>query len=246
MMIDWAIHCFDRLESTQITLKDMAEQGAVEGTVVHALTQDGGYGRFKRQWVSSGGNLYLSFLLKPHCAVHTISQLSFVVSLAAANTIQDYIKDPDIIRLKWPNDVLMNGQKCSGILIEIDTNSAGDLNWVAAGIGVNVMTSPPDMGAAIKEYGKNENIDLIDFRDALLMNIAKTYDLWRHDGFTPIRDKWLLHGFEDGQNMTVQSSHGRLQGAYKGLDESGNLLLETKDKIIEVITSGDVEMTSGA
>src|SRR5690606_32282573 len=140
----WIIEEHDVLGSTQDALKAVASERP-EGFAVQARRQEGGKGRQGRQWISPEGNLYLSVLLKPAKveAVH-VGQLSFVAALAVAKTVASYLKDG--LMLKWPNDVLLAGKKCAGILLETDVKD-GKVRWVAVGIGVNI-ASAPEIGSA--------------------------------------------------------------------------------------------------
>src|SRR5690554_5681171 len=132
MTIKWIVEEYDMLGSTQDTLKELASERP-EGFAVQARKQQAGKGRQGREWISPEGNLYLSVLLKPTRieAAHA-GQLSFVAALAVAKTVASYLKDG--LMLKWPNDVLLDGKKCAGILLETDVKD-GRLRWVSVGVG---------------------------------------------------------------------------------------------------------------
>ena len=127
---------FDKITSTQDYAHDLiAENKATDKTVISALAQSAGRGRYKRNWVSHHGNLYVSFIYK---TTERDPKLSYAVAVAIAETLISFGISPQI---KWPNDVLIDGKKISGILIEYARN------FVIVGIGINIKTCP-----TVKEY----------------------------------------------------------------------------------------------
>lgn len=117
MAIAWSIETHDSVKSTQEILKGMARLEEPEGKVIHAFEQKNGTGRHGRPWISEKGNLYLSLLLRPECHAQKVTQFSLLTSLAIADSIQTYMTKPESLMLKWPNDVLISGEKCAGILL---------------------------------------------------------------------------------------------------------------------------------
>lgn len=120
------IHVFDDLASTNSALRSLAIQGVEEGTVVIAHMQSKGRGRFDRVWQSPKGGVYLSLLLRPKAPVEKTSLLAFVVALAVTQTVRSYSVPAHI---KWPNDVLVNGKKIAGILLESETSGTSVVRY---------------------------------------------------------------------------------------------------------------------
>src|SRR5205085_10360435 len=109
---------YDRLASTNDEAKRLARDGAAEGTIVWAREQSAGRGRRGRQWIGIPGNLFVSFILRPACPPAAASQLGFVAALALGDAIGTSAPPSAALRCKWPNDVLINGRKFAGILLE--------------------------------------------------------------------------------------------------------------------------------
>ena len=139
----WRLVALPSVGSTNDAALRLAEGGASEGTFVWAREQTGGRGRRGRSWVSPPGNLYCSTVLRPECPASRAAELGFVAALAVA----DIVPAERRIRLKWPNDVLVDGGKIAGILLESSIGQDGLVEHVVAGIGVNVGFAPqiPDM-----------------------------------------------------------------------------------------------------
>lgn len=238
MTIVWRIEAFDNLSSTQETVKDRAAKGEAEGLVVQALEQTGGKGRHGREWVSPKGNLYLSILLKPDCDVRRLGEFSFIAALALYETVFEYVQDQSLVVLKWPNDVLLGGKKCAGILLESGLKPDGKVDWLVVGIGLNIVSAPP-IGSALADYAQNPpDIGLI--RDKLLAHIDTYMSLWHSKGFNEIRRLWLSRAHKSGAPLQIKLGETLKQGYFHAIDEGGNLLLRLENGGIETITAGDI------
>ncbi len=132
----------DEVDSTNDEARRLAEGGAEEGTLVWGLSQRKGRGRHGRDWASPEGNLYLSLLLRPDCPPREAAQLSFVAAMALTGALNVLVAPHSRIDFKWPNDVLLNGSKVAGILLEASTTGADALDWLIVGTGVNVARAP--------------------------------------------------------------------------------------------------------
>ena len=123
---------YDRLASSNDEAKRLAREGAEEGTVVWAREQTAGRGRRGRQWIGIPGNLFVSFILRPACQPSTAAQLGFVAALGLGDAITAIAPADAELRCKWPNDVLLNGKKIAGILLESETRASESLDWLKA------------------------------------------------------------------------------------------------------------------
>src|SRR5580693_5550589 len=131
------IHYFEEVESTQNIARNLAAEGAPQGTVVVAETQSAGRGRMGRGWHSPPGvNLYTTIILRPRIPMAEVPRLSLVAGVAAAEALEEVA--PGIVQLKWPNDVWLNGRKAGGIIAEAVTDRAQQLDSVLLGIGLNL------------------------------------------------------------------------------------------------------------
>lgn len=202
---------FDKIPSTQTYALDMVAQGtARDRTVILAEAQSAGRGRYRRTWVSHHGNLYASFIFATD---ERDPRLSYVVAVAVAETIIAFGINPTI---KWPNDILIDGAKVAGILIEY----AGA--FVIVGIGVNIKTNP-----TVAEYKttKLENYSNLS-RDEFLNKLMKNLDKWRRTDFANVRARWME--LAAGLHRVVKYRGGDVE--LIGINENGALILRHDTK----------------
>jgi BirA family biotin operon repressor/biotin-[acetyl-CoA-carboxylase] ligase len=153
--VQFRLECHEVLDSTSSLVKQRAEDGAAEGLAIQALRQSAGRGRQGRGWDSPAGNLYLSVLLRPDVPLREAPQWSFVAAVALAETLNALLPEVATLKLKWPNDVLLQGAKAAGILVETGVATNNALDWICIGMGVNIATKPslPDRPTAcLAEY----------------------------------------------------------------------------------------------
>lgn len=209
---------FDKIPSTQDYAHDLIVEGkATDRTVVTALAQSAGRGRYKRTWVSHHGNLYASFIYK---IAERDPKLSYAVAVAIAETLISFGLKPQI---KWPNDVLIDGKKISGVLIEYARN------FVIVGIGINIKTCP-----TVKEY-KTAKVE--DYADASVQDVLsvliKKLDKWRRTDFVIVRERWMELAMCINKMIKYQGKSAELIG----INEDGALVLRFDSRY--VLTYGD-------
>jgi BirA family biotin operon repressor/biotin-[acetyl-CoA-carboxylase] ligase len=220
-----------------------------EGMLIWAAEQTAGRGRRGRSWSSPRGNLYLSLVLRPACAPGTAAQLGFVAAVALAETLSEtlagLLPGPDRVRLKWPNDVLVDGAKVSGILLEAVSATAatvpGRLDTVILGVGVNLQSRPESglyRSISLREAGAAT--DPADLLERFAERLLAWYDIWRREGFAPLRAAWLDRAAGIGQTIEVRLDHETLVGRFATLDESGALALDLPDDGRRLVAAGDV------
>lgn len=139
--------------------------------------------------------------------------------------------DRDALALKWPNDVLLNGGKVAGILLE-STGRAGLIEWLSVGIGVNLRSVPADVGRTdfppVSLLGEGgEFCDQDEFLSLLASNFATEEGLFQEFGFVHIRENWLRHAARLGEVITARTSKGEVMGTFETVDEAGHLVLLT-------------------
>lgn len=221
------VAAYETIGSTSDEAKRLARDGAVEGLIVWALQQHAGRGRRGRVWASPAGNLYLSLVLRPNCRAATAAQLGFVAALALGDALSDLIPPGIELRYKWPNDLLANGKKLAGILLETEM-TAGDVpDFVVIGIGVNLTSSPQDTAYPATSL-TGEGIPGIAPRaalDAFIGHFSHWLQRWREAGFAPIRTAWLARGTGLGEAVQVRLDRETFDGRFLDLDEDGALLL---------------------
>jgi BirA family biotin operon repressor/biotin-[acetyl-CoA-carboxylase] ligase len=187
-----------------------------------------------RQWQMPEGNLAMSGLIRPRPGEGNPAELGFVAALALDDAVSALI-DSALIQLKWPNDVLLQGAKLSGILLERE----GDL--LILGIGVNLAAAPalPDRPtAALADHGVQ--VAARDFGERLADAFAMRRAQWREGGFEAIRAAWLPRAHPVGTTLWVTGNDGRIEGRFAGIATDGALLLEGADGRQHVIHAGDV------
>lgn len=209
---------FDKIPSTQDYAHDLIADGnASDKTVVTALAQSAGRGRYKRTWVSHHGNLYASFIYKTY---ERDPKLSYAVAVAIAETLISFGLNPQI---KWPNDVLIDGKKISGVLIEYARN------FVIVGIGINIKTCP-----TVKEYKTTKVSEYADVDvNEILSVLMKKLDKWRDTDFSIVRERWMELAMCINKMIKYQGKEAELIG----LNEDGALVLRFGSRY--VLTYGD-------
>jgi BirA family transcriptional regulator, biotin operon repressor / biotin---[acetyl-CoA-carboxylase] ligase len=202
-------------------------------TWITAAVQTAGRGRRARPWASPPGNLYATLVLKPQEAPEAVALRSFAAALALRDACIALTGLPDSFALKWPNDVLLNGGKLAGILLE----SAG-LGTAAPvlciGIGVNLIVAPEatavEAGAVLptslwQETGHRVTPEA--FLDALVPAYAGWETVLRTQGFAPLRRAWLAHAARLGEPIRARTGAETWDGTFETIDAQGNLILRT-------------------
>ncbi len=236
---DWRVQVLGSASSTQDLVRDLAEtMNEPEGLAIQAMQQVKGRGRHGHAWTSPMGNLYLSMLLRPACKAMDAGQLAFVTGVALSEAIDEVIDgDAHTKTLKWPNDILIDGRKVSGILLESKLKTNGMMDYVIVGVGVNIF-APPE-GAVSLDQVKKQPVYVNKFRDAVLDSFARQYTLWQEKGFAPIREAWLkqAHGINDA--MSIRLPEITYSGIFRGVDEQGALMADVGGEL-KRFTAGEV------
>ncbi len=212
-------------------------------TIVHALSQTSGRGRLARSWVDLGsGNLFMSFVLKPSNKFNEIySNITQYLSVALCKVLELYNLKPEI---KWPNDVLIDGKKISGILSET-IMSGSELKGIVVGIGVNLnaeaeaLSSIPDKIATSLNLEIGKNVELNLFFETLVEEFFKNYDLFLAKGFEFIKQDYIERNCFLNKDLKVQIFNNIETGLAKSINDNGELVLLKEDKEF-VLTIGDI------
>lgn len=232
-------HELAEVDSTNTHARLLAQRGAPEGTLVFAHAQTAGRGRHGNSWQGLSGNLFCSIILRPKVSAAEVGQLSFLIAVALADTIAALLPDPAQLGLKWPNDILIGGRKCAGILLESEAAAGqGHLPWVVAGLGVNLAAAPEGAVCLADLTGKALTPDA--FLDLLEPRLRAHYIHWRAEGFAPIQQAWTRHALNRGQDIRVRLTRETLTGIFEGIDGQGALNLRLPDGSLRQIASGEV------
>lgn len=205
-MAGYKLISFDKIPSTQTYALDLIARGAARGhTVVVAQAQSAGRGRYRRTWVSHHGNLYASFIF---ASENRDPRLAYVVAVAIAETMISFGVRPTI---KWPNDILIDGAKVCGVLIEY----AGA--FVVVGIGINIKSNPtvPEYQTTkLKRYADIERTDLLN-------RLMRNLDKWMRTDFATVRARWMELATALNKVVRYRGENVELIG----INESGALVL---------------------
>ncbi len=241
------LHCFEVLDSTNLTAREMAVAGAPHGAVVIADAQRRGRGRLGRAWVSPARkNLYVSILLRCNVPMDRLAQISLLAGVATCEAVRAWCPTAAI---KWPNDVLIGGRKVAGILAELEQGGGG--RAVVLGIGVNLNSGAGDFPDELRDKATSlhlvsgDSVDRARFAGRLLTHLEGRYDEWCRDGFAPIAATWRALAPLIGRRIQVQEPLGVVEGEVVDLDDDGALRLRRDDGSLYRIIAGDVTVLGG-
>jgi BirA family biotin operon repressor/biotin-[acetyl-CoA-carboxylase] ligase len=231
----------ERVDSTNEEARRLAAAGAPAGTLVWGGEQLAGRGRRGRGWSSPPGNLYMSLLLRPRCPPAIACQLNFVAAVALAEAVGELLPSA-AVALKWPNDVLVDGAKVSGILLEAVAAPDHAIDWLVIGIGVNIASHPADTpypATSLHRAGAAGATPAIVLQ-AFAERFERWHEAWRAAGFAPVRDRWLASARGLGEPIEVRLERETLRGLFSDLDESGALMLDMGEGGRRPVTTGDL------
>ncbi|MGZ3305485.1 MAG: biotin--[acetyl-CoA-carboxylase] ligase [Asticcacaulis sp.] len=244
------IEVFDTLPSTQTVAINRLQTGRDEPGLggsgwIMAREQTKGQGRHGRQWIGTKGNLMASRYEIMELDVRHAPQLSFVTALAVYEMLRPLIPATDkYLRIKWPNDILFNGAKLCGILVQTEPSAREGWLGVVIGIGMNIAAAP-----AIEGYltiGLRDVSDAAKALDAhaVLTKINAHLDsvlgIWREKGFDDIAKAWLKRAYGRDMRLSVEQDGAMIGGRIKGLDAFGGLEITTPDGRAVTVTGGDI------
>jgi BirA family transcriptional regulator, biotin operon repressor / biotin---[acetyl-CoA-carboxylase] ligase len=230
---------YETLGSTNAEALTRARAGERGPLWITALSHSAGRGRRGSTWISPAGNLYATLLLVEPSEPEHAPQLSFVAALALHDALAQCAPQlAPMLKVKWPNDLLLGGAKVAGILIEGESESAFS---VAIGVGVNCANHPkgtpfPAIDLAAAGAAVTPDIVFAALSAAMLRRLTQ----WRRgQGFTGIRADWLTHAAGLGLDIRVRLPEREICGRFQGLDDAGRLLVQQPDGITTV-TAGEV------
>jgi biotin-[acetyl-CoA-carboxylase] ligase BirA-like protein len=227
---------FTTIDSTMDEARRQFDSGSPTRLWIVAGEQTKGRGRLGREWVSPPGNLHMTLLLPTHTPLRDQPKLSFVAGVALASAVNTLLPAQSI-RLKWPNDLLLNGGKASGLLLE----GLGQGAAVAIGIGVNIVAHPPNTPYAAAHLAQcDATLDRERLFAALAVALVDELDAFAEGrGFALTRQRWLSRAAHLGQPIRVKQGESQIEGIFLDLDADGRLVLETSGGTARV-EAGDV------
>ena len=246
-MTDWpqgyGLKRYEEIDSTNEEARRLIAAGETGPLWLTAKRQTAGRGRRGRSWEMAGGNLAATLLLRPDRSQGEWAQLSFATAIAAADMAAYFADSPQRggarIALKWPNDVLADGKKLAGILLE---TANGPSPALAIGVGANLADHPDGTefpATSLAALGaKVPSAD--DALAVLAAGVAKWNEIWRDQGFVPIREAWLARAAGLGTRIRARLATEERSGMFEGIDENGALLLNEGFGRASVLPAADI------
>lgn len=236
------IYCFNEVLSTNSIAKFLASTGTDEGAVVIAETQTNARGRSGKKWESPKGGVWLSLVLKPNVSPAKASLITLATGVAVAKTLRNIGADATI---KWPNDVLIDGKKISGILTEANA-TFNSVDYVVVGVGIDtnlkIEEFPKELqkGATSLNNEVNEKVPENEIIARLLKEFEEVYDLFKEENFEVILKQWRELSDTIGKYVEIKQPLGRIYTGYAiGINQEGSLIIEEGDGNLEKIISGE-------
>jgi BirA family biotin operon repressor/biotin-[acetyl-CoA-carboxylase] ligase len=233
---------FKETESTNIIAREIAAS-VDEGTIVIAESQTAGRGRLGRKWISPVGGIWLSIILKPGMEPVYAPRITLLAGVSVAKTMQGFGLPA---KIKWPNDVLINGKKVCGILTEIGAE-VDIIEYLVVGIGIDANvdtgTFPEDFrdNSTSLEKEMGHKINRVGFVQKLLEEFETLYTKFQEDGFPQILEEWRNMSATIGQWVKITAQARTIYGEAIGVDNEGALIVETAEGHLEKIVAGNCE-----
>jgi len=229
------IHYFDSITSTMDIARDMARKGCPHFSVVIAREQTKGRGRLKRVWDSAAGGLYFTLVLRPLIPPVISPMVNFVTSIVLTRTLREMFAIDAMV--KWPNDILVNGEKLSGMLSEMDTE-ADMVSFINIGLGINVNNdvSLVEPGATSLKKMTGRRVSVKKFLEIFLNNLESRM---LNETFKNVIAEWKPYTMTINRHVTIVTHRRRLQGLAVDVDDTGALILELTDGSREKVIYGD-------
>lgn len=253
--MNYSIHSFDVVTSTNDVAAQMVREGAPEGTVIVARGQTAGRGRRGRSWTSPiGEGLYLSVILRPPIPLTDVWQIGFMASVAVAEAVERTAGVRP--RIKWPNDILLRGRKVAGILIELPVVSPGGVHReqnaapqltgrpVVLGIGVNVNTKdfPSELQRSATSIAltRGQTVAIPDVESALLLFLDSWYSKYLEQGFEPVLNVWKHLDCTVGRKTRIDVDGQIIEGIVEQVGSvHGDIVVRCNDGTAVTISAGN-------
>jgi BirA family biotin operon repressor/biotin-[acetyl-CoA-carboxylase] ligase len=235
MSLSFRIEQVAEIDSTNEACRLRALKGEAAGLVIRADRQTAGRGRRGRAWSSPAGNLYASILLRPRRPVAEAAALGFAAVTALGDVAEALLPGAQV-RHKWPNDLLINGRKASGLLLEAQPD------FLVLGIGVNIVSHPADTPYPATDLVAEgaAAVSPHELLERLLTGFAPLYDRWEAEGFAALLPAWLRRAMGLGEAIEVRLERETVSGVFRDMEPDGTLRLALADGTERRIAAGDV------
>lgn len=234
----------ESVATTQRIAHEMALDGAKHGTVVIANEQTEGKGRINRTFHSKKDDgIWMSIILRPNILPYQAPQLTLLTATVLASVFDQYAKIKP--QIKWPNDVLIQGKKISGILTEMQAEQDQVL-YVIVGIGININQEIHDFPEEVRDkvtslkLESNQKWDLVPLIQKMLHIFEEKYHYFIENGFAHVKHDWENYGFRIHERLQITTSHNTWSGIFLGVAEDGALMAELDSGEIKKVYSGEI------
>lgn len=241
------IHYHDTVESTQRIAHRLAYEDMPEGTIVIAEEQSAGRGRMDRKWYSPKyTGIWMSIILRPKIPLAKAPQLTLLAAVAVVQAIEELTELTP--KIKWPNDILINGRKMTGILTELQAES-DRINSVIIGMGINVNQVSEDFPTDIEKMATSIAIEQgrplsrAALIRSVLTHLEKLYTLYLEKGFYPIKLLWESYAISIGHQIKARTLTNVIEGKALGITDDGVLKIEDQNGEIHLVYSADIEIS---
>ena len=236
MIKNFTIHHFNEIPSSNdLALKLLKENQITHNHIITAKSQNAGRGRLDRHWSSPPGNLYFSLIVRPEKFHERVSDLSFLAAISLNESLRKISPKNLEIQNKWPNDILINGKKTAGILLQKYQD------YIIIGIGLNLISHPEQTifpASNLAEF----SLEILpeNALENFLHSFSDFYQKWQNFGFTPIRNIWLQNAYKINKEISLNLGEEKINGILQEIDTAGNLILQTAQNTKEVIKTADI------
>ena len=237
------ILCFRKVFSTNSIAKFLASHNAEEGTVLISEIQTNARGRLGKKWEAPDGGVWMSMILRPNVPPARIGLITLATGVAIAKSIRSLGLDA---KIKWPNDVLIHGDKMSGVLTEVNA-TFNEIDWIIVGIGI-------DSNIKLEEFSEDIRVGTTTLTEELptkideneliaifLNEFEKVYKLYKDGEIEAILKDWRNLSDTIGKYVNITQTGGKItQGYVVGINNEGSLIIERQDGTLEKIISGEL------
>ena len=237
------ILCFRKVFSTNSIAKVLANHDAEEGTILISEIQTNARGRLGKKWEAPDGGVWMSMILRPQVPPARIGLITLATGVAIAKAIRSLGVDA---KIKWPNDVLIHGNKISGVLTEVNA-TFNEIDWVVVGIGIDSNLKLEDfsedirIGTTTLTEELPSKVDENELIAILLNEFEKVYQLYKDGEIETILKDWRDLSDTIGKYVNITQTGGKItQGYVIGINNEGSLIIERQDGTLEKIISGEL------
>lgn len=255
---DWGVsmphgvgaHFFESCDSTNQLATDYARRGEKGPVWLISGTQTAGRGRRGRAWLSKPGNLFCSLLFRPDLRPSDLVAFPYIAALSVRDTFISLGAPAEAVRCKWPNDVLLDAKKASGILIESSARNSDELDYIVVGIGMNLVLAPEPSDAAFPAISLKQAYGIeADVRNAvalLAQHLYRRLNAWSISNISPIVDEWTGAAWGLGEVRRIRTHNEEFDGMPSRLAGDGGLVVKLGDGTEKHLYAGDIFPVAGA